>query len=192
MDILTVASKEKFEPLSGLPESFAVDDEIRARAIMPEDYEPLATIIVNDPDIKQFVTWASLVEGPDDIRLALESRTHGTLLGRYALELTEQSSVFGYVGIFPGKQAEEYGFGSFIERSMRRSGAAGRAITTLMNHAIRTLSPEHLYVQIAPENTPSVAAALKHGFKPAEMVWDPDLQLQEQRFRLEIPSGQAA
>ncbi len=193
MKSITVAPREKFEPLRALPKSFMVSDEIRGVAIEPKHYGPLAAIISDDPGIGKLVSWASLVSGPDDIRSALESRTHGTLLGRYALELSDTDSVIGSLCVFPGEREKEYGFGgAFVEASQRGRGITGKAGLALMNTVIQTLSPNHLYAQISPGNTASIAIATRYGSQPAEMVWDPELQIQEQRFRLELPGEAAA
>jgi len=49
------------------------------------------------------------------------------------------------------------------------------------------LSPKQLYLNIAPENATSIAIATKHGFQSTdEPIWDADLGLHEQRFRLEM------
>jgi len=180
----TVAPVERFASLAALPDSLSSDDETLLRRIMPEDAPAFAEIIGKDPNIKKYVTWASLVRESSDVVPALQSRSNDEMVGRYTI--MHHGALIGYIGISPGEREDEYGLGYFINESARGKGYAKGAVVAMLGIAKEHLSPKSMYLQISPENEPSVAIASCLGFQPAETLWDEDLGMREQMFRLEI------
>lgn len=178
------APKDKFEALALLPSPIAAET-FSLRRVERADSSVLANIIFRNPDIKKYVTWPSFVNNEADVVPALQRMSNQAMDGRYVAVETE-GPVFGYIGIFPGEQSGEYGMGYFVDSRYRGRGLASQAVAAMVEAATEVLNPTQLYLQIAPENSPSVAVATGRGFQSAETVWDEDLQLQEQRYRLEV------
>ena len=175
---------DKFELIASLTDPFTIDEVTIIRQIVPEDAEAFAGIIASNPDIGKYITWAGMVHGADDVVPAIQSRSNTAMAGRYAID--RQGSIVGYAGIFPGEQDDEYGMGYFVDKLDRGKGLAGEALKAMIE-AVKVLFPKYLYLQIAPDNKPSITIATRYGFQPAETVWNDHSQLNERRFRLEIP-----
>lgn len=184
MIVDAVASPEKFIPLERLPNSFPIDESTSVRKIVPGDSDTLSEIIDRNHDVKRYITWAALVNGPEDVVPALQSRSSESMVGRYTIV---RGNVVGYFGINPVEEDDEYELGYFLDKTARGQGLVRKTVATILNFAKDELSVQSMYLSIAPENTASIAVAEHFGFHPTEVtVWVPELQIQEQRFRLEM------
>jgi RimJ/RimL family protein N-acetyltransferase len=180
----TIAKLEQLQIIAGFPSEFAIDEQTTLRQIVPDDAEALATIVSNNPDTRRYVTWAHQINGPETVVPVLQSRSDERMTGRYAVQ--SSGVILGYAGVFPGESPIEYGFGYLLDAQARGNGYATKAVSALIGATIERTEKADLYLEIAVYNEPSKAIARRLGFKPAEIVHGPILDLIERRYRKHI------
>jgi ribosomal-protein-serine acetyltransferase len=171
------------DPLRTLPEYLGITERLALRKIQETDVQRLFDIIEGNPDIPQYVAWASKVRTAEDVVPSIQRYSNEEMDGRFAI--VGDGSVVGYIGIHARKRGE-YGIGYFLDSSARGNGYVIDAASALIEQARERLHAEQIFMQIVPGNEASSAIPERLGFYEAETVMGTDFPVEQQRWRLDF------
>lgn len=141
------------------------------RPLQSEDATDLLTVLEKDPSIRQRVTVAERMGNPNDVVRevqAYQSDPEGLI--RYAV-LCDEKCVglvsfwkdHGYFG--QDFEPDSYGFGYFIDPSLRGKGLITDAVRAIMTRAPEVIGVRRFIAFCEDDNVASSKVLLKLGFK---------------------------
>jgi len=159
------------------------------RPLELDDAEEVLKILDNDPDIRSRVTVASRMHTIDDVAREVETyRTDNEGLIRYAIMFDEHCvglvSLWRDSGFFgQSVDPDAYGFGYFIDPSMRGKGIVAAAVESLMKQAEAVLQVKQFIAYCEDDNYASIAILRKLGFGATDETFsEPDHGWAERKY----------
>lgn len=148
-----------------------VSEDVKLRPLRQSDATHILEILAADNNIRSRVTVASRLHSPGDVATEIERYQKDPNLIRYTL-LKENRPIGlvsfwrddGFFGTPPN--ADDYGFGYFLDPSERGKGLVTTALQSLMKTVVKNFNVRQFVAFCEDNNHESIAVLVKLGFKP--------------------------
>lgn len=163
---------------------------VMLRNLKPSDADELLAILDKDPSVRERVTVASRLHSAKDVQTEVDRIAADPWLIRYVIiaddKIVGLISLWkddGFFGQIPEKNG--YGFGYFLDPTMRGKGLMTKSIRKLMETTLIALVVDTFVAYCEDDNSQSIAVLNKLGFRPTNEVYgEPTKGWQERKYLL--------